>query len=173
MRMIILVLVLGVVVACDPHRPRPDAGAFCGGFAGTPCAATEFCDYDDNSCGLADQTGICRPRPEVCTLIFDPVCACDGLVYPNECTANSEGSDLNAQGTCEVPTGMFTCGFKQCDLQTQYCLHEPRRSGPDTFTCAALPACPSTPATCACLASERCGNACSGNGSVGLRLTCE
>lgn len=170
----ITLLALGLLVACgDNHHPRPDGGPqLCGGLAGRPCGATEFCDFANNSCGSGDQSGICKPRPEICTLIFDPVCACDGKSYGNECQANNAGGDLNAKGTCEVPPGLFECGFRQCDLQAQYCLHESHGSEPDTFTCEALPACGSQPPTCACLAGERCGGACSGNGSLGLTLTC-
>jgi hypothetical protein len=67
----------------------------CGGFAGVQCRRDEFCDYDDALCGGADGTGLCRPRPEVCTDEVDPVLGCDGLVYTNLCEANRAGTDGN------------------------------------------------------------------------------
>src|SRR5215470_9215124 len=74
-------------------------GAGCGGFSGTRCSATEYCDYADNGCGIGDRTGTCKPRPDVCPLnatgaappavIATPTCACDGKIYGSECDANA------------------------------------------------------------------------------------
>ncbi len=73
----------------------------CGGFAGFMCGADEYCDFPDGSfCGGADELGICRPRPEVCTQVFDPVCGCDGVDYGNECEANAAGTDAASTGMC-------------------------------------------------------------------------
>ena len=77
-------------------------GERCGGIAGVQCAADEYCDYPNNDCGIADAPGTCKPRPEVCTDIYLPTCACDGEVYPNPCDAASHGVDVNAKGSCEL-----------------------------------------------------------------------
>ena len=169
---------IGLLVACEhgqppPGPPNPPRNTLCGGIAGRQCGPREYCDFANNQCGAGDQTGTCKPRPDACTLIAGPpVCACNGKTYLNECEVYAAGSDLNVRGTCEVPSGLFVCGYMQCNLQTQYCLHEHHPSGPDTFSCALLPACAAQPPTCACLANERCGNACTGSATAGFTLTC-
>jgi hypothetical protein len=152
-------------------------GAACGGFANRKCAATEYCDYPDNTCGIADQAGRCQPRPDVCpatataALVATPTCACDGKVYSSECEAFRGGADLNAGGGCPVPAGKFACGYTQCALATQYCQRQPHTGGADTFVCATLPSCPAAP-SCDCLRGEPCGSSCDGDAGVGLTLTC-
>lgn len=176
----ITLLALGFLMACGgDNTTKPDAAtdgppdpALCGGIAGTACGATEYCDFANNQCGIGDQTGICVPRPQVCTRIFAPVCACDGRIYGNECDAHAQGLDLNARGTCAPAPGSFVCGYVQCDLQTQYCVREPQEAAPDVFRCAALPACAGRSPSCAALVDEPCGNACTGDATTGLTLTC-
>ncbi len=75
----------------------------CGGFIGMTCDPGYFCDWTPNSCGNADQIGDCRPVPMGCPDIYDPVCACDNMTYPNECDANAAGLDIIAPGTCTLP----------------------------------------------------------------------
>lgn len=87
-------------LVCDDQ----DGGAarFCGGFTGATCADDEFCDFEDpHSCGAADEGGMCAPRPDGCSLIFDPHCGCDGVTYDNECAAHAAGIDALRRGACE------------------------------------------------------------------------
>lgn len=74
----------------------------CGGFLGTQCATTQYCDYGGptHMCGAADQTGVCRTRPDVCDQSLSPVCGCDGSTYNNLCTANANGFDIMSEGQC-------------------------------------------------------------------------
>ena len=75
----------------------------CGGFLGLVCDVDQYCDYpDDSFCGAADQLGVCRQRPEVCTMDVDPVCGCDGETWSNACVANSAGVDVAHDGPCMV-----------------------------------------------------------------------
>lgn len=178
----------------DPDAQVPDDGstdappppsASCGGRLGEGCAANEYCDYPDNSCGVADQPGSCKRRPDACPLTAEagslevaalvgrPVCGCDGKVHPSDCLAYSDGTDLNASG-CTVPPGSFACGYAVCSLQTQYCRHETKSADADLYTCIALPqSCTAGAAACECLRSEPCGTSCSGDARVGLTLLCQ
>lgn len=193
MRTILHSLALVLVVACGGSgRTGPDAdsdavgasdatidgtippSASCGGLTRAECKSTEYCDYADNRCGIADAPGTCKRRPDACPLVVgQPVCGCDGRVHSGECIAFSDGFDINANGGCPVPAGSFACGYLMCDLQTQYCHHEARASDADLYACMTLPAaCTPAAPTCACLRSERCGTSCAGDARTGLTVTC-
>jgi hypothetical protein len=162
--------------------PVPDAPAppidgaevrTCGGFASAQCAANEYCDYAENTCGVADGAGTCKPRPAACPAIVaeHEVCGCDGKVHPSECASQVSGTDLNANGTCDKVAGKFACGYLLCDVRNEYCRAEPHARTAETYTCMTLPVCQNTP-SCTCLAGERCGTTCAGDDKLGLTLTC-
>jgi Kazal-type serine protease inhibitor domain len=74
----------------------------CGGFAGLQCNDDQWCDYPEAvACGIADHFGVCRPRPEVCIKIYQPVCGCDGKTHGNACEAAAAGVDVAHAGICE------------------------------------------------------------------------
>jgi hypothetical protein len=73
----------------------------CGGFVGIPCKGDQWCDYPQFAqCGIGDQFGVCRPRPQVCAEMSLPVCACDGKTYDNACKAHRAGFDVYYPGPC-------------------------------------------------------------------------
>ena len=162
------------VVANDAATDGTIPSTLCGGLVRAECKPTEYCDYADNRCGIADGPGTCKRRPDACPLVVGrPVCACDGRVHSSECIASSDGFDINANGGCALPAGSFACGYLLCDLQSQYCHHEVRAPDADLYACMTLPqACTPGAPTCACLRGEQCGTSCSGDGRTGLTVTC-
>lgn len=72
----------------------------CGGKAGLLCAEDEWCEFTPaGSCGVADATGVCQPKPDGCDDDCPGVCACNGVPYCNACYAHSEGVDTSSDAT--------------------------------------------------------------------------
>jgi len=91
--------VAALVAGCDDDDTA--AGDDCGGLAGGDCTGDQFCNYQDTSCAIADGTGVCQPRPTVCTPVITPVCGCDGNRYNNECEAQRAGTDVSTSNSCK------------------------------------------------------------------------
>jgi hypothetical protein len=77
----------------------------CGGIAGFGCAPGLYCAFPvEAHCGAADQSGICKPIPEMCTQQYSPVCGCNDKTYPNECAAARDGVAFGSTGECAAAT---------------------------------------------------------------------
>ena len=163
----------------DAGVPRdgggPDGGLDrCGGFFGPCPRADQYCDFVAHSCGITDESGVCRPRPAGCSAVYEPVCGCDGRVYGNACLAHTAGWDVSTRQGCLAPQGFFRCGYRFCDRIETYCRHTVSSdlSRPDTFECPPLPLSCNGNATCGCVLGELCADTCTEVVGGGVILTC-
>lgn len=73
----------------------------CGGIAGIVCSdPDDFCEYPEGQCLVADPQGVCVDIPDVCPLIYDPVCGCDGETYSNDCFRQMAQVAKDHDGAC-------------------------------------------------------------------------
>jgi len=102
MRILIVItpFLLLLVIACDVQSEVAKAGEVCGGELA--CEQGHFCQYQPGSCGDDGAKGKCEKLAEICTMIFMPVCGCDGKTYSNACEAASNGVSVRSQEKCET-----------------------------------------------------------------------
>ncbi len=112
MRRLLACLAVLVLTACGaaattpapappPHRSPVAEGGMCGGFAGFQCEAGLTCQMEVGACRkIADASGVCRKTPQICPMIYKPVCGCDGKSYGSACQAAARGVSVAANGAC-------------------------------------------------------------------------
>ncbi|MBN2342716.1 MAG: hypothetical protein JXX29_16855 [Deltaproteobacteria bacterium] len=62
------------------------------------CEDGAFCELE--SCTGSPLAGSCMAKPEMCTMIYAPVCGCDGAEYSNECMAWAAGASTAPDARC-------------------------------------------------------------------------
>lgn len=91
---LVVVAVLGLAAPASAQE-QPQAPA---------CTDNGECDrsqYCAGRIGMCRGAGQCVVRPQVCPLVFDPVCGCDGQTYSNTCFAAMAGVRVESLGECE------------------------------------------------------------------------
>lgn len=90
---------VGVEVAHD--GPCEQVGlSSCGG--NFDCGQGAFCSFGPIQCGtIPEGSGACRPVPNACLAVYEPVCGCDGVTYGNACEAHADLQGAWQEGACE------------------------------------------------------------------------
>ena len=73
----------------------------CGGIQGIPCPDGYYCQYPEGMCNGADFQGKCVAVSQVCPDLWDPVCACNGKTYGNDCELAAAMAQKDYDGECK------------------------------------------------------------------------
>jgi hypothetical protein len=91
-------LVLGAVhtaVAAQGDRCTIDGGFF----ARDGCGLGHWCEPGAGGCARRG-TGTCVRVPQICPMIYQPVCGCDGRTYGNDCERRGRRVGKKHDGAC-------------------------------------------------------------------------
>lgn len=142
----------------------------------TQCKPTQYCHFDDHSCGLGGVLGKCA-EPELSTCSINAmVCTCDGEKFASSCLSTQKLQDPGPGTACEKNDGTAVlCGYLYCKLPAEFCLFRKTPTGP-VYSCETMAAC--DPVDCACtepakVVSTSGGECvCSSDGMKGVTVAC-
>lgn len=78
-------------------------GRICGGVTlELQCVDGYFCKFPEGCSAAVHGKGRCRPIPDECPEVYDPVCGCFGVTYANECFADAASVSVLHHGECNV-----------------------------------------------------------------------
>ena len=175
-RTLLKTLAGGLAGALLTARARGQAQAHGGPLPPFPCVSNAFCpptSYCQFPQGVCQGIGTCRPRPEVCLAVYEPVCGGDGRTYGNACEAARAGVSVAYRGPCRgagvgcQPVGGVClsstqcCGEATCDGASQTCVCLVQAAcAPgyrwDAATCQCVPADNATGRFCGGIAAVPC-----------------
>lgn len=96
----------------------PDA-CMMGGTCLTNADCNDVTMYCAKVSGNSAGEGVCKERPQLCPLYYEPVCGSDKKNYTNECEAAVFGVTVAYKGTCTSVTPCFTNA--DCSGPDEYC----------------------------------------------------
>jgi len=70
------------------------------------CSDDDYCQKPEGRC---DSMGVCERRPDICPLVIDTVCGCNGESYDNECVAATAGASVDHDGKCDSDGKVAVC----------------------------------------------------------------
>lgn len=76
------------------------AGERCGGGSQFRCDKGLWCEAPPGHCADRRVGGRCANAPQFCTMIYQPVCGCDGKTYSNDCARRSNRISKKHDGVC-------------------------------------------------------------------------
>jgi hypothetical protein len=91
-------LAFAVIVGLLSTAASARVGDACSGNAG--CGGNEFCQFPTGVCSSADKTGHCAAAPDICAMVYQPVCGCNGQTFSNDCARRQAKVSKKHDGGC-------------------------------------------------------------------------
>lgn len=88
-----------VVLAAGSVQATSEGGR-CGGGSKGRCDKGLWCEPQPGHCADRHVRGRCMNAPQVCAMLYHPVCGCDGKTYSNDCARRGNRISKRHDGAC-------------------------------------------------------------------------